>query len=134
MDKAHGRLEERHYRNTAVATAYIREELGFPGVRQVVRVQRHRTELSTKKESRERVHVITSRDPARAELAQLAGYIRGHWGIEKRLHNVRDGRSAFDEDHQTVQGPAAQVMAILRNVAISCVRLAGRHSIASSLR
>lgn len=44
-------------------------------------MERHRTELSTKKESRERVHVITSRDPARADLAQLAGYIRGHWGI-----------------------------------------------------
>lgn len=32
---------------------------------------------------------------------------------------VRDGRNAVDEDHQTVRGPAAQVMAILRNVAIT---------------
>jgi len=65
--------------------------------------------------------VITSREPDRADLAQLAGYIRGHCGIENRLHNGRDGRRAFDEDHQTVRGPAAQVMAILRNVAISCL-------------
>ncbi len=47
----------------------------------MVRVEGHRTELSTKKESRERVHVITSRDPAWADLAQLPGYIRGHWRI-----------------------------------------------------
>ena len=33
-----------------------------------------------------------------------------------------------------MRGPAAQVMAILRNVAISCLRLAGRRAIASSLR
>ena len=47
---------------------------------------------------------------------------------------LRDGRNTFDEDHQTVRGSAAQGMAILRNLAISYLRLAGHHSIASSLR
>ncbi len=54
--------------------------------------------------------------------------------MENRLHKVRDGRRAFGEVLRTQRVRAAQVMAILRNLAISCPRLAGRRPIASSLR
>ena len=134
VEKAHGRLEIRRYRSPEVAAEYIREELQFPGVRQVLRIERQRTELSPGKKSSEQVHAISSLDPVRADLKQMAQYVRGHWGIENKLHYVRDGRNTFDEDHQTVRGSAAQVMAILRNLAISCLRLARAPSIASALR
>ena len=52
----------------------------------------------------------------------VAAWIQGHWGIENRLHWVRDG--VFDEDrHQlrTANGP--QVIAALRNLTISLIRL-----------
>ena len=51
-----------------------------------------------------------------AQPEQVAAWIQGHWGIENRLHWVRD--VVFDEDrHQlrTANGP--QVMAALRNLA-----------------
>ena len=52
----------------------------------------------------------------------VAAWGRGHWGIENRLHWIRD--VVFDEDrHQlsTCNGP--ETMAALRNLAISLIRL-----------
>ena len=57
----------------------------------------------------------------------------GHWAIEDRLHWVRD--MDFDEDRsqvRTASGP--RVMAALRNLAITILRLAGHSSIAAALR
>jgi len=59
-----------------------------------------------------------------ATYAQFAAIIRGHWGIEDRLHWVRD--TDFDEDHsqvRTASGP--RIMASLRNLAINILRMAG---------
>ena len=59
--------------------------------------------------------------------------IRGHWGIEDRLHWVRD--MDFDEDRsqvRTASGP--RIMASLRNLVITILRLAGAASIAAVLR
>ena len=59
--------------------------------------------------------------------------MRGNWGIENRLHWVRD--ETFDEDRsQGRTGGGASVMAILRNFAISIHRLAGLTSIAAASR
>lgn len=49
---------------------------------------------------------------------QIAGYIRGHWGIENRLHRQRD--IVFNEDKSTIhKGHAPQTMAILKNIVTS---------------
>ena len=49
---------------------------------------------------------------------------RGHWGIEIRVHWVRD--VTFDEDRSQVRtGSAPQVMAARRNLTVSLFRLAG---------
>ena len=72
-----------------------------------------------------------SRDQASPK--HLASYIRQHWGIENRSHWVRD--RVFDEDRSQVRvGGAPQVLAALRNLAISLLRLRGFKSIASGLR
>lgn len=59
--------------------------------------------------------------------------MRAHWTIENRLHWVRD--VTFDEDRcQIRRGAGPQVMATLRNLAISLLRLAGAPFIAPALR
>ena len=59
--------------------------------------------------------------------------IRGHWAIENRVHYVRD--RTFDEDRSQVRKRGApQLMATLRNLAISLLRLAQASNIAAALR
>jgi hypothetical protein len=68
-----------------------------------------------------------------ASYTQLAGIVRGLWGIEDRLHWVRD--IDFDEDRsqvRTASGP--RIMASLRNLVITILRRSGAASIAAALR
>ena len=79
------------------------------------------------------VYGVTSLSPAQADPARLLALNRGHWEIENRLHWVRD--VTFDEDRSQVRtrnGP--RVMATLRNLAISILRLAGARFIAKAVR
>ena len=63
----------------------------------------------------------------------LMRHVRGHWGIENRLHYVRD--VTFGEDASQVRKQAApEVMAALRNVTIGILRKAGWQNIAAALR
>ena len=79
------------------------------------------------------VYLITSADHQAAPPVTLAAWVQGHWGIENRLHWVRD--VTFDEDRSQVRtGNAPQVMATLRNTAISLLRLTGWDNIAAGLR
>jgi predicted transposase YbfD/YdcC len=83
--------------------------------------------------STETCYAVTSLTVTQASHARLAAIIRGHWGIEDRLHWVRD--IDFDEDRsqvRTASGP--RIMASLRNLAITILRLAGATSIAAALR
>lgn len=107
--------------------------LAFPHVRQVFRIERLVTNMKTGKQTEEVCYGLTSLDAAEADPAAVLGYNRRHWGIETRLHWVRD--MAYDEDRSQVRkdnGP--QVMATLRNLAISLLRLAGATSIAAAIR
>ncbi|MGH9057534.1 MAG: hypothetical protein ACRDYY_16995 [Acidimicrobiales bacterium] len=55
------------------------------------------------------------------------------WGIENRSHYVRD--TTFGEDHCQVRtGAGPQVLATLRNLAVSMLRLVGFTNIAASRR
>jgi hypothetical protein len=74
---------------------------------------------------------LADRHPCPA--ADLARFVRGHWGIEERLHWVRD--VTYDEDRSQVRtGNGPRVMASLRNLAIAILRLTGHASIAAALR
>jgi len=79
------------------------------------------------------VYAVTSLSATDAHPQQIAAWLRGHWGIENRIHWVRD--VTFDEDRSQVRTNAGpQVMATLRNTAINLLRLAGETSIAAALR
>ena len=68
------------------------------------------------------VYLVCSLPMEQAQPEQVAAWVQGHWGIENRLHWVRD--VVFDEDrHQLRTGNGPQVMATLRNLAISLIRL-----------
>ena len=107
----------------------------WPHLAQVGRVERRRTVYR-----RGRVHptvevtyAITSLPPARADARTLLGHLRGHWGIENKVHYVRD--VTFDEDRSQVRtGAAPQVMAASRNLVLALLRRTGHANIAAALR
>lgn len=64
---------------------------------------------------------------------RLLDLVRGHWQIENGLHWVRD--VTYDEDRSQIRkGNGPRVMASLRNIAISVLRLAGAKNIAKANR
>jgi predicted transposase YbfD/YdcC len=127
-ERGHGRAERRTLKITAVAAG-----LAFPHAAQALQIIRRRKLPGKKKWSRETVYAVTSLTATQASSAELAAIIRGHWLIEDRLHWVRD--LDYDEDRSQVRTASApRVMATLRNLAITILRLAGHASIAAALR
>ncbi len=107
----------------------------WPHLVQAARVERRRT-VGHRGQWHEEVEVtyaVTSLPPDRADARTLLGHLRGHWGIENKVHYVRD--VTFDEDRSQVRtGAAPQVMAATRNLAIALLRRAGHTNIAAALR
>ena len=127
-ERGHGRDERRTLKATAVAAGLV-----FPHAAQAIQIVRRRRVSRKKKWSRETVYAVTSLAAVQASPAELAAIIRGHWMIEDRLHWVRD--MDYDEDRSQVRTASApRVMATLRNLAITILRLAGHASIAAALR
>jgi predicted transposase YbfD/YdcC len=63
------------------------------------------------------VYGITSLPRSHADAARLLALTREHWGIENRLHYVRD--ETFGEDRCRVRrGNAPHVLASIRNLAV----------------
>lgn len=124
----HGdRAESRVLRSSALLNDY----LDWPHVAQVCRIERTITRKGVTR--CETAYAITSPRSDQANAKQLAALWRGHWGIENRLHWVRD--VTFDEDRSPIRtGHAPQIVAALRNTAIGMVRRAGHTNIAAALR
>ena len=111
----------------------MQDYLDFPYAAQVFCLQRETTALNTGKLRRETVYGVTSLSSQKAGPRCLLSLNRRHWSIENGLHYVRD--MSFDEDRCRIRKFAgAQVMASLRNLAISLLRLAGAVNIAPALR
>lgn len=81
-ERGHGRTERRTLEITSVARG-----LAFPFASQAIRIV-HRRKVKGKW-SAETCYAVTSLTVTQASPAQLAAIIRGHWGIEDRLHWVR---------------------------------------------
>lgn len=125
-DRSHGRRVRR-----AIKAVQTPDWIDFPGAAQIV--QRRRTRTIKGRKTTEVVYAICSMDMIVAPPATVATWIQGHRSIENALHWVSD--VTFDEDrHQLRTGNGPQVMACLRNTAISLLRLAGHTKIATALR
>ena len=120
----HGRRARRTIK-AVLAPAWIE----FEGVAQVAQLRRMVTKKG--KKTVEVVYLITSdRD---ADPVTLAAWARSHWEIENRLHWVRD--VTYQEDNSLVRtGNTPRVMATLRSLAISLLRLDGHANIAAANR
>ena len=119
----------RGYRSYSLRVCFT----AVPHAAQAIQIVRHRRLPGTKTWSSETVYAVTSLTATQASPAELAAIIRGRWLIEDRLHWVRD--LDWDEDRSQFRtASASRVMAILRNLAITVLRLAGYASIAAALR
>jgi hypothetical protein len=115
------------------ASSELEDYMDFPYAAQVFQLERETTELSTGEFRSETVYGVTSLTSQKASPVRLLFLNRCHWTIENGLHYVRD--MSFDEDRCRIRKFAgAQVMASLRNLAISLLRLAGALNIAAALR
>jgi hypothetical protein len=102
-------------------------------VLQAVQIVRCRRIITTGKVALERVYAVTDLTAQQADAAEIAHRVRDHWGIENKIHHVRD--TTFAEDASRVRtGTAPRAMAALRNFAIGALRLTGCDNIAAGLR
>jgi len=125
--KGHGRITTR-----TIQVLPAPEHLPFPHVSQVFLIERHVTDLAGKPVSDVAALGVASPEPARADPAALAGYVREQWSIES-LHWIRD--TLYQEDKSQVRtrsGP--RIMAGLRNLAIGALRMAGRTDVTEATR
>ncbi len=118
VEKGHGRIEVRQVWTVddPEVLAYLNPQGVWPQLRSVgmVVAERH---IGTER-SREARYYLSSL-PSNA--AALGDAVRGHWGIENRLHWVLD--IAFREDESRVrQGHADQNLALLRRLALNLLR------------
>ena len=125
MDKGHGRIE---IRKIAVSSE-VAAHLDWPGAAQVVRIERHRHIAKRMqagaiqwRDSVEIAYLVTSLSAAEASPEHLLALNRAHWGIENRLHHVRD--VSLGEDRCRVRA-GARPLAALRNLAVSLLRKSG---------
>lgn len=117
-------------RELAVSTD-LNEWADWPHLAQVGRLVHTRTRRG--ETTTELSYLITSLPADQASPARLLELSRGHWGIENRVHWVRD--VTFDEDRcQVRSGAAPQVLAACRNLVIALLRRAGATNIAAALR
>lgn len=126
-DRAHGRDEVR-----TIQVLPAPEDL-FPYAAQAFLIERLVRNLDGSPRSAIAALGITSATAERAGPARIALGVRGHWGIENKLHHVRD--VTYGEDASRVRTRnAPQNMAAMRNLAIGALRASGWTSIASGLR
>lgn len=78
-------------------------------------------------------YAITSLSRRQADAAKLLSIWRSHWGIENRLHWVRD--TLWQEDRCRVRSPTGgHNLAAFRNAAINLLRLAKTPNLTAAVR
>ena len=114
-----GRVEQRRLWASDLLVGYS----DWPHLAQVCKIER----IVRKKNvtGRAVAYAVTSLPPQEADAGRLLALWRGHWGIENRVHWVRD--VTFDEDRSQVRtGSAPQIMAALRNWPSVCCDWLGK--------
>ena len=105
----------------------------WPHVQQICWIKRQRIRQTTGEIETEITYAVTSLPADQADAEDLLAIARGHWGIENKIHYVRD--VTFDEDHSQIRtGAAPQVFAACRNLAIALLRRCHVANIAAALR
>lgn len=127
QDQGHGRIDIRTLHTYVLQPG----ELDWVGAQQVCRLIHQ-----TKRQGQWSVQVhykITSLSSTQSGAAELLAFSRGHWGIENRVHYVRD--VTLGEDASRIRnGSAPQAMSAIRNLVMTLLRRSGIANIAAGLR
>jgi len=100
-------------------------------VKQVCQIVR--TTIRNSKTTSETQYAITSVDRDQSDVNDLLKWWRGHWGIENKVHWIRD--VTFGEDRCRVRtGSAPQILAGIRNMIINWFRARKVNNFAAELR
>lgn len=128
LDKGHGRSREvRHL----IASTDLEGYVEWPGMAQAFRIER--TWWEHGKAHREVRYGITSLPPQAGSAARLLALKRRHWCIENQAHRSKDVN--LGEDASLVHaGTGPDILALLRDTALSVLRSVGCRTIASRLR
>ena len=124
VNKGHGRIEKRR-----VSISPVKLKLTeWLGVKTIVKVEsqrqlKHKTEFSTR-------YYISDLEETAFQFYQR---VRGYWGVENKVHYVRDVTQGEDKSRIRTT-PLPQVLAIARNLAINLYRDAGFSNMAQAQR
>lgn len=129
FSKGHGRIEER----TVDICQTLEGIRPWAGLCTLIRVTATRTLLKGEYEivgkSETRYYISSLRDTA----VQFAHRIRSYWGVENKVHYVRDVTQAEDTCRIRVI-PLPQIWAIARNLALNLYRDLGFSNMAQAQR
>ena len=125
----HGRLETRTLTLMVDETCFV----DWPGIRQVIKLERRIFHWRTGLQSTEVVYAITSCGPEKASAELLLGWLRSYWGIENGLHYRRD--VTLREDATRLTRPSmARAVAAINNFVIGLALKMGYTNLASARR
>src|SRR5437016_61591 len=131
LDRHRGRIELRSIQVSCGMNDYLTP--AWPLVGQVARLTRTVTVRKTGKTTQKVVYLITDLTPIQASPRRLLDLARGHWSIENGLHSVRD--VSFGEDRSRLRsGSAPQIMAALRNLALTLIHRTGSSQVLATAK
>ena len=126
-ENSHGRI-----RRWTVWTTSA-EGIRFPHMHTVALICREEFDPDGNRLIKEYAYILTTLRTKRATPEAIYTHVRQHWGIENKIHYVRD--TAFREDAcQAHTGNGPQNLATIRNLVLGLLRLHGVTKIAKTLR
>ena len=124
VNKKHGRIEKRRVSICQAQGDYP----DWRGLKTIICVESER-QTSRKIEKSVRYYISSLIDSA----VEFAARIRGYWGVENKVHYVRDVTQGEDKSRIRTK-PLPQFMAIARNLALNLYRDAGFKNMAQAER
>lgn len=123
-NKGHGRIEKRRV-SICQSLEGIRD---WPGLRTTIQVESVR--ITRDEETTETRYYISSLSETACELAER---IRGYWGVENKVHYVRDVTQGEDQSRIRTT-PLVQIWALARNFVLNLYRSDGFKNMAQAQR
>ena len=117
IEKNRSRIETRKV-SVIHDLGWLSEPEAWPGLKQLVRIERRRELLTTQKTETETSFYISS---AGGTAGELQAWIRGHWAIENNLHWCLDMVFREDMDRKRSEN-AAHNIALLRKAALNLLK------------